>query len=106
LRALALLLLIVQGVAGVGVAWAHAAEPPNSTVAFEAAHDSNCLVVHNELRCTTCQFAGAQDTPPTRHSIKWHDAEHFSAAFYRLSELLKTNTHLTAPARGPPALLA
>ena len=35
LRALALLLLLVQGVVGVGVAWAHAAESPQTTVAFD-----------------------------------------------------------------------
>jgi hypothetical protein len=105
LRALALLLLLVQGVVGVGVAWAHAAESPQSTVAFESAHDSNCIVIHNEARCTICQFAGGLGIRPAQAALAFHCAEQriaFSA--YRTLHIA-VDDHLSAAPRAPPTKL-
>ena len=105
LRALALLLLLVQGVVGVGVTWAHAAESPNTAVALESAHDSNCLVIHNEARCTICQFAGTLGIRPAQAALAFYCTEqriHFSA--YRTLQIA-AGDHLSAPPRAPPTHL-
>jgi hypothetical protein len=56
----AALLLVLQALAGGVVALAHAGERTSAPVAIEAHHDAHCLVLHDELRCALCQYAGAQ----------------------------------------------
>ena len=102
LRALALLLLLVQGVVGVGVAWAHAAEPPQITVALESAHDSNCLVIHNEARCTICQFAGTLGNRPAEAAVAFYCAEQRIAFSAYLTLQIAVDDHLSAAPRAPP----
>ena len=105
LRALALLLLLVQGVVGVGVAWAHAAESPQTTVAFESAHDSNCLVIHNEARCTICQFAGSLGIKPAQAALAFHCSEQRIAFSPYLTLQITVDDHLSGAPRAPPTHL-
>ena len=56
----AALLLVLQALAGGAVALAHAGEPTTAPVAIESHHDARCLVLHDELRCALCQYAGCQ----------------------------------------------
>jgi hypothetical protein len=105
LRVLALLLLLVQGVVGVGVAWAHAAESPQISVALESAHDSNCLVIHNEARCTICQYAGALGIRPAQAAAAFHCAEQRIAFSAFLTLQITVDDHLSAAPRAPPVHL-
>jgi hypothetical protein len=106
MRVLAFVLLFVQAIAGLGVAWAHAAEPISTKVAFESHHQSNCLVVHDELRCTICQFAGGQHAPAKRQVVAFFTDQQFTASSDRIAALLGADGHLPAPARAPPIPLA
>lgn len=56
---LAALLLITQALGSPAVALAHAREPGASQVSVEAGHTDHCPVLHNELTCTLCQYAGS-----------------------------------------------
>lgn len=56
----AALLLVLQALAGGAVALAHAGEHTSAPVAIESHHDAHCLVLHDELRCALCQYAGCQ----------------------------------------------
>jgi hypothetical protein len=57
--ALAALLLTIQVLGSPAVALAHAREPGASLVSIEAGHTDRCPVLHNELTCTLCQYAGS-----------------------------------------------
>ncbi len=66
-RSVALLLLVLQGPAAGTVALAHASERLSAPAHIEAKHDAGCLVLHDELRCALCHYAGSQVEPePTR----------------------------------------
>ncbi len=52
-------LLVLQALAGGVVALAHAGEPTTAPAAIESHHDARCLVLHDELRCALCQYAGS-----------------------------------------------
>ena len=57
--AVAALLLMIQALGSPAVALAHAREPGATLVAVEAGHTDHCPVLHNELTCTLCQYAGS-----------------------------------------------
>ena len=99
---LALVLLMSQGLAAGTVALAHASEHFSAPAHVEAQHDASCPVLHDELRCALCQFAGSQvtlervhaapvSTTLTEHRSVWTNREPIAAA-----------QHLTAPPRAPP----
>lgn len=56
---LAALLLVIQVAGAPVVAVAHAREPGPSPVSFERGHTDHCPVLHNELTCILCQYAGS-----------------------------------------------
>ncbi|HEV2750383.1 MAG TPA: hypothetical protein VGV12_07660 [Gemmatimonadales bacterium] len=62
-RSLAVLLLVLQGLAVGAVSLAHASERLTAPAHIEAQHGAACLALHDELRCAPCHWAGAQSTP-------------------------------------------
>ncbi|HTY07412.1 MAG TPA: hypothetical protein VMC86_12925 [Gemmatimonadales bacterium] len=54
----AALLLVLQALGSPLAAVAHAREPGGVPTAIEARHVATCTVLHNELTCTLCQYAG------------------------------------------------
>jgi len=64
MRRLALPLLVLQGLSGGVVSLAHASDRLSAPIHVEAAHDSSCVALHDELRCALCQYAGSQLTSP------------------------------------------
>lgn len=63
---IAALLVVVQALAGGTVALAHAEEPTPSRVRLESGHTAQCPPLHDEIRCTLCQFSSLRVTlrPP------------------------------------------
>jgi hypothetical protein len=55
----AALLLAIQVAGAPVVAAAHAREPGPSQASFEQGHSDRCPVLHNELTCILCQYAGS-----------------------------------------------
>jgi hypothetical protein len=57
---LATLLLVLQALDAGAVAWAHARDRLPGPVSFEAQHGAKCPVLHDDLHCALCQYAGAR----------------------------------------------
>ncbi|HYK11650.1 MAG TPA: hypothetical protein VEV39_12705 [Gemmatimonadales bacterium] len=57
--ALAALLLVIQVAGAPVVGVAHAREPGPSPISLESGHSDRCPVLHNELTCILCQYAGS-----------------------------------------------
>ena len=99
-------LLAIQVLGNGAVTLAHARDGVTAPAAFEAAHDSRCVVLHDALRCALCHYASAQVvvqqtvvTPPSRPT----------RALLPSSQrivVVSSAAHRTAPARAPPSLLS
>jgi hypothetical protein len=102
---LAALLLVIQGLAGGGVALAHASEPLTAPggAHIEAQHRAACLVLHDELRCALCHYAGSQLTPAPLHRSAPVAATVTERPAGRPEPAPAADPeHLTAPPRAPP----
>ncbi len=101
-RPLALVLLMSQGLAAGVVALAHASEHFSAPAHVEAHHDASCLVLHDELRCALCQFAGSQVTLEGVHPAPVSTTLTEPGPVWADREPIAAPQHLTAPPRAPP----
>ncbi len=99
---LALVLLMSQGLAAGAVALAHASEQFSAPVHVEAHHEASCPVLHDELRCALCQFAGSQVTLERAHVTPVSTTLTERRPVWAGREPIATPQHLTAPPRAPP----
>jgi len=102
---LAAVLLVIQAVSGGVVPLAHASERLTAPAHIEAQRDSGCVVLHDELRCVLCHYAGArvvsqqvrtQSATTTPTELRPERADVARAA---------GPDHLTSPPRAPPVRL-
>ena len=101
---LAAVLLVLQGLAGGVVPLAHASERFTAPAHIEAQHGSGCLVLHDALRCTLCQYAGTR-VVAEQTSLETAARGHVQPRLTQLSVAPTAGSeHLTAPPRAPPAL--
>jgi len=99
---LAALLLVIQGIAGGVVPLAHAAERFSAPAHIEAQHGSDCLVLHDELRCALCRFAATRVTTQ-RPEGRLVATPHAEPPYDRHPVAPTPGAHhLTAPPRAPP----
>jgi hypothetical protein len=54
------MLLAIQVLGGGAVTLAHARDVVAAPPAVEASHDARCAILHDELRCALCHYAGAR----------------------------------------------
>lgn len=54
------LFLAIQVLGGGAVTLAHARDVVAAPPAVEAGHDARCAILHDELRCALCHYAGAR----------------------------------------------
>jgi hypothetical protein len=100
------LLLAIQAAGGGAVTLAHARDVVAAPASVEASHDARCAILHDELRCALCHYAGArvvvQQTllAPTPHVSRIHVIPAQPAV------TVVSAIRLTAPARAPPPLLS
>ena len=96
------LLLVVQALGGGAITLAHARDVVSAPPGIEASHDARCAILHDELRCALCHYAGARIVTPQSFTLaaSWGTIRFtpVEPAFY-----MAAVTHLTAPARGPPS---
>lgn len=105
-RGVLTVLLAIQVLGGGAVTLAHARDVVMTPAAFEAAHDSRCVVLHDALRCALCHYAGAHVVV---HGTVITPAPHSTRARVPSSRRIvavSSTTHRTAPARAPPTLLS
>lgn len=100
------LLLVIQVLGGGAITLAHARDVVVAPPAVEAGHDARCAILHDELRCALCHYAGAQlvvqqtvITPPSRPTRVRVPSTHRVV-------VVASAVHHTGPARAPPALLS
>lgn len=53
-------LLAVQTAGGGAITLAHARDAAVAPPGVEASHDGRCAILHDELRCALCHYAGAR----------------------------------------------
>ena len=99
-------LLVIQAFGGGAITLAHARDVVAAPPGIEAGHDGRCAILHNELRCALCHYAGArvvvQETVFTASAsvarVQHSPAQRVGAAASAID--------LTAPARAPPQFLS
>ncbi len=105
-RWLAALLVVVQALASGAVTLAHARERFSAPAHVESRHSSGCLVLHDELRCALCHFAGA----PLAPLVVRHAAPDFTLVDRRPAAADPAPPshpdHLSAPPRAPPVTVS
>jgi hypothetical protein len=106
IRIIAALLLALQGVAGMSVAWTHANEPPSGVVTIEAGHEAHCRVIHDESRCPICQYARSLITPPNQHTFRYSRVERYASIYVGIAAVSAMDGLLSSRPRAPPALLS
>jgi hypothetical protein len=103
---LAILLLVLQAGGSGAVAWAHAREPLPGPLCFEAQHGAKCPVLHDELHCALCQYAGARIALLPSAVVPTQDLPHASPL---QADLPLPAGHRRAPLaqpRAPPFLIS
>ena len=105
-RWLAALLVVVQALASGAVTLAHARERFSAPAHVESRHSSGCLVLHDELRCALCHFAGA----PLAPLVVRHAALDLTLVDRRPGAAdpapRSRPAHLSAPPRAPPVTVS
>jgi hypothetical protein len=99
---LALVLLVIQGLAAGAVALAHGSEHFSAAAHVEAHHDASCLVLHDELRCALCQYAGARAQSRTVRPVAGTLAPLRHVVAMRAVAPAWRRARLTSPPRAPP----
>ena len=99
---LAAVLLAIQGVGGGVVPLAHASERFTAPAHIEAQHGSACVVLHDELRCVLCHYAGMHVVlGPVRAQPGASTGPEQRPDRRERAQALRPD-HLTAPPRAPP----
>lgn len=97
------ILLAIQAVGGGAITLAHARDIAAAPPGFEASHDGRCAILHDELRCALCHYAGTRVLTQQTFTIPG------SAGTIRFTHVQPVMSFaaaalLTAPARAPPIL--
>jgi len=98
-------LLAIQGLGGGAITLAHARDVVFAPAGFEASHDARCAILHDELRCALCHYAGARVITQQTFTVAIPAATvHFTPIQPIVS--VAATVRLTAPARAPPPALS
>jgi hypothetical protein len=99
------ILLAIQALGGGAVTLAHARDVVLAPAGVEASHDARCAILHDELRCALCHYAGARVVTQQTFTIATPATTVRFAPLQALVTVAAT-VRLTAPARAPPPLLS
>ena len=99
------LLLVIQTLGGGAVTLAHARDVVVAPPGYEASHDGRCAILHNELRCALCHYAGARVVVQHAILVGGTPAVRLQPAPVRPLWAVASAIHLTAPPRAPPSHL-
>lgn len=99
------LLLVVQALGGGAVTLAHARDVVAAPPGVEARHDARCAILHDEMRCALCHYAGARMAAQEARSIT-APAQTICFAPSDPVLVVAALTSRTAPARAPPLVLS
>jgi hypothetical protein len=99
-------LVAVQALAGGAVSLAHARDVLVAPSGIEAGHTSRCAILHDELRCALCHYAGARVV--TQHEIVSLAAPAARARIVpvQVVAVMRSAIPYTPPSRAPPSSLS
>lgn len=98
-------LLAIQVLGGGAVTLAHSRDVMFAPSGFEASHDARCAILHDELRCALCHYAGARVVTQPTFTIATPATTVRFAPVQPLVTVAATVLR-TAPARAPPPTLS
>ena len=99
-------LLAIQALGGGAITLAHARDVVAAPSSVETSHDARCAILHDELRCALCHYAGARVV--VQH-VLLAPAPYLARVFFvpaAPAVPVASAVHSTAPARAPPPLLS
>ena len=96
------LLLVLQALGGGAVTLAHARDVVAAPPGVEARHDGRCAILHDELRCALCHYAGARVVTPQTFTLATR-AQTIRTTSPEPGFSVAAVTRLTTPARAPPS---
>ena len=99
-------LLFIQAVGGGAITLAHARDVVVAPAGIEASHDGRCAILHDELRCALCHYAGARVVVQQQLFTLTAHAARVQRFQTQRVVAVATTVHLTAPARAPPHQLS
>ena len=99
-------LLVVQALASGAVSLAHARDVLVAPAGIEASHSSRCAILHDELRCALCHYAGTRVV--AQQTIVNLFAPVARALFVPVQfvPLVTVAVRFTPPPRAPPSVLS
>ena len=100
------LLLTIQAAAGGAVSLAHARDVLVAPAGIEAGHSSRCAILHDELRCALCHYAGTRVV--AQHTIVKLSAPITRTRFVPVQfvPVITVAVRFTPPPRAPPHVLS
>jgi hypothetical protein len=105
-RACFAVLLFIQVVGGGAVTLAHARDVVVTPPGIEASHTGRCAILHDELRCALCHYAGARVVVQQTLFMPVAYAERVQSVPAQRAFVVASAVHRTAPARAPPLPLS
>jgi hypothetical protein len=99
-----MLLLAIQALGGGAITLAHARDVVVAPPGFEASH-TRCAILHDELRCALCHYAGARVVTQQAFTLTTPRAV-IRVASPQPVMTFAAVVRLTAPARAPPPFLS
>jgi hypothetical protein len=99
------ILLAIQAVGGGAITLAHARDVLVAPPGFEASHDARCAILHDEVRCALCHYAGARVITPPVFTVATPAADIRFAPAQPLVVIFSV-VPLTTFARAPPPFLS
>jgi len=104
-RACLATLLFIQVFGGGAITLAHTREEVVAPAGIEATHE-HCAILHDELRCALCHYAGARVVVQQTLFMPAAHAERVQSVPVQRVFVLASAVHRTAPARAPPLPLS
>ena len=100
------LLLVVQAFAGGAVSLAHARDVFVSQAGIEDVHTNRCAILHDELRCALCHYAGTRVV--AQQPMLDPAASTTRPLLVPLQQIATVTTavRFTPPPRAPPSVLS
>ena len=97
-----ILLLVVQALGGGAITLAHARDVVAAPPGIETSHDGRCAILHDELRCALCHYAGAGVITPQTFTLAT-PAKTIRVTPTEPDFSIAAVTRLATSARAPPA---
>jgi hypothetical protein len=105
-RSCVAVLLVIQVFGGGAITLAHARDVAAAPPGIEASHDGRCAILHDELRCALCHYAGARIVVQQTFFMPTAQVARLQPLRAPRVVAVASAVRLSAPARAPPLPLS